>query len=441
MRRIAEDLIDSAKPYDERDYAGALQWYRRAVEAGDRESRFPLAENLRIAGDLAAAKPLYLELAGEDVPEVVVLLRLGEAYDREGNFEEALLWYRKAALSTNRLMAVYIKPAAQAWTEIEAGLAAAPGTLPHLALKARNRNDAEALFRHALAVAPTDVETARNNLARAASLRHPGATTAYYTDLVRSDRAAAPRWLQSQVENENPQAIYLLGMERAASDRAAGVALIQRAAGLGSLDAKFRVGMMQFQGQGLPPDRAAGLALITEAADAGQPEALITLGTSLIRGDAGVTADPARGLAYLRRAAAQTDHPPVAAQAAKFVQQFEQQHARQTFETLWANPETRLKELVAVYTAAEDKTPAVEFLADKLVPAWRETTVANAFKPIRDVISGHYAVINTMEDAEKEQARWLLYRAVHAARLEAEKAGTIKYPEFLYNWLRPGASL
>lgn len=433
---LAQDLTKRNPP----DHAGAIHWYRQALEAGDLSVRYPLAESMRVSGDREAFLDLYRDIARSDAPDLEVVGQLADLLTSEGNYTEAVEWHRKLALSTNNTHESRIRRSAQVWYEIETGLNAEPGTLPYLALRARSHTNPEAWFRYAIALAPTNPEEARRQMGYAVNNQHPGATTAYYGDLVRTDRAKAPAWLQRQVELGNPQAIYLSGMEQASTNRPAGIALIQRAAGLGNIDAKFRVGMMQFQGQGLPPDRPAGLALITAAADAGQPEAMMVLGTSLVRGEAGITADPERGITYLRRAAAQTDHPPVATQAADFVRQFGQHHAQQKFETLWANPETRFKELTALYTAAEDKTPIVEFFADKIVPAWQESTIPNAYKPLRELVSAHYAIINTMAEPENSQARWLLYRAVHRARLTAEKSGT-KYPDFLYKWIPPGGKL
>lgn len=257
--------------------------------------------------------------------------------------------------------------------------------------------------------------------------------------LAPKDPTAAHAWLRRAVDAGDTTAMLILANETRQTDPSASIALIQQAADAGNADAKLHVGMMRFQGQGLPQDQAAGRRLIAEAADGGSIQAQLLYGEALLTGNDGVTADPARGRAYLEKVAAQKEIPQVAAHAAELLRRFAQHQAQQNqqrFESIWANPETRFQELTALYAAAKDKAPIVEFFAEKILPAWQESTVANAYKPLREVVSAHYAIINTMAEPENSQARSLLYFSVHRARLAAEKSGQ-KYPDFLYNWIRP----
>ncbi len=421
------------------DFEAAVRWYRRAVEAGDRTARLPLAKNLSSTGKTAEAIALYEEIARDGALPVNIQYDLAQLIENQGDLKRALEWYRKTALSENTLMERWIKWAAEAWNEIEAGLEAAPGTLAHQALLARNPNDGEAKFRYAVMLAPTNPEEARIQIGRAAVfLQHPGATTVLYNEMARTDKAGALAWARQRADEDNSQAVLILALEQGATHPAAAIAGIRRAAGLGNLDAKFRYGMMQFQGQGVPPDRAAGLALVADAADGGQPEAMILLGTSLIRGEAGVPADPDRGVAYLRRAAAQTDHPPVAQQAAEFLRQYEQHHAQQSFETIWADPETRFQKLAALYAGAKSDghRAVVDFLAGKIAPDWEQSNLQNKYQPVRDIISRKYKVINTLEGEENRQARFLLYFAMNTLNTRSMQAGRPSV-DFFYKWIRP----
>jgi uncharacterized protein len=74
----------------------------------------------------------------------------------------------------------------------------------------------------------------------------------------------------------------------------------ERAANRGHVDAQTTLGLLLFQNG----DQARGLKWLSKAADQGEARAMLVYGTALFNGD-GVPQDPARGYAYVSRAAAQ----------------------------------------------------------------------------------------------------------------------------------------
>jgi cell division septation protein DedD len=75
---------------------------------------------------------------------------------------------------------------------------------------------------------------------------------------------------------------------------------LERAADKNHVDAQTTLGLLLFQNG----DQAEGLRWLKSAAEKGEPRALLVYGTALVNGD-GVTQDPARGYAFVSRAAAQ----------------------------------------------------------------------------------------------------------------------------------------
>lgn len=62
-----------------------------------------------------------------------------------------------------------------------------------------------------------------------------------------------------------------------------------------------------------------------------------------------------------------------------------------------------------------------------------QSTAANAYKPVRDMISGIFGANNPLPAADQERGRRLLYGIMVA--VDANMAGEL--PDFLYNWIRP----
>jgi TPR repeat protein len=71
--------------------------------------------------------------------------------------------------------------------------------------------------------------------------------------------------------------------------------------------AKWRVGLMYYTGKGVLRDETEGVRWLEQAADAGVKWAQFAMGWICLRGKGGKKPDPARSLAYYRKAAATGD--------------------------------------------------------------------------------------------------------------------------------------
>lgn len=295
--------------YTKKDDVTSMQWYRKAVDAGDKNARRPLAEKLDKTGDKDGASVLWRELAEEG--SVLAQLKTGFYLQNKGDEEGAVVWFRKAAASPR---SEHQEMAARLVQTHDEEANAKPGTLPYWRKRAK-AGDNEARFQFARLIAGTNKKDAMDWLLEAAKDGHAASTALYLSELAKTDKAGAITWLKTQADSGNAQAVFMLGMQTSATDKPAGLALIGKAVAAGNLEAKFSYGMMQYHGKEVPQDRAAAIKLITESADGGFPAAQATIGKSLVTGEVGVEVDVPRGLAYLRKASEQSVYAPVAAQA------------------------------------------------------------------------------------------------------------------------------
>lgn len=125
----------------------------------------------------------------------------------------------------------------------------------------------------------------------------------------RADYAGAVAVWRPLAESGDPDAQFNLGQayrlgRGVTTNLAASKTWFERAARQGHVDAETTLGLLLFQNG----DQAAGLGWLKKAADQGEARALLVYGTALVNGD-GVTQDPARGYAYVSRAAAQGLQP------------------------------------------------------------------------------------------------------------------------------------
>ena len=249
-----------------KDAANALVWHRKAWEAGDRASGLKVAEELAKT-DRPAATVIYRQLAeaGEDRAQFSYAAQLEE----EGDFDGAMVWFRKVAANPNALMRDY---SARRVKEHEAEAAAAPGTDLH--------------FRR---------------LARAGDV---GAAMTYAERVFRKDKDEAMDWVRFAAGKKHPAAMRVVALDVAQRDLTEGVKLLEEAAVAGDPEAKFRLGGVYFQGKGAARDPARGLALMQEAAELNFVPAQFEVGRALVNGVPGqLAADVPRGLELIRRAA------------------------------------------------------------------------------------------------------------------------------------------
>lgn len=291
---------DIARYYEgERDKPNALAWLRKAVEAGDKNSRDELASALFSAKEKDAARAVYLDLAndGNVHAQMMVAAMLGEAGDADG----AEKWYRQVAAGP---ASDDQKRAARFAKEYAEERTAAPGTLPYFRRLAQ-KGDLDAMVQFARLLAPTDRTSALNWIRRAADGGHAPATSMYIGELAKMKREDAIGWAKAAAEKGNTQAQLFFALELAATDKPAALAGIEKVANAGNAEAKYRLGMMLFNGAEMAKDAPRGLALVQESADAGFAAAQTDYGRALVVGIPGVTAAPATGLGYLEKAAAQ----------------------------------------------------------------------------------------------------------------------------------------
>lgn len=298
--------------YPQKDPAAALQWYRRAVDAGDKTQRMMLAALYIGAKDKAAAEKLYLEMAEEG--DVAAQSKLGSLLYYNGREEEGIAWLRKVANSPATNEQALVAAQVKRYDEEEK---AAPGSIPWLERRSR-RGDADAKFELGRKLYASQQPGAWGTLRAAAESGHAKATAMFYAIALAdkdTDKAWLTKWLEERVAANNSQAILIEGQLLSKTNLAEALKRIERAAELGNVEAKFQLGMAKYQGQQVAQDRAGGIALITAAAEGDFPLAQFTLGKALLAGDNGLPADPKRGVALLEKAAAQDWQPPVTMQA------------------------------------------------------------------------------------------------------------------------------
>jgi len=73
------------------------------------------------------------------------------------------------------------------------------------------------------------------------------------------------------------------------------------------------------------------------------------------------------------------------------------------------------------------------FLLPKAQAAARESTIANTYKPARELLSGWYARHNALPAELQDRSRWLMYRGFEGADMNLSD----QLPDFLYNWVKP----
>ncbi|WP_438480659.1 tetratricopeptide repeat protein [Oleiharenicola lentus] len=292
---------DIARYYKEQgDKPNTVLWYRKAVAAGEKHFRDELASALFDHGEKEAARAIHLELAneGEVASQMMTAAFLGEAGDSAG----AENWYRKAAAGP---ASADQKRAAGFVREYDEEKNAAPGTLLYFRKRA-NAGDVEAPFQYGWAISATKRDEALRWIRTAAESGHALATSVYANELAKTKREDATAWLKIVAAKGNIQAQLLQALELAGTDKPAALTGIEKAAAAGNVDAKYRLGMMLFNGTEMPKDATRGLTLVKESAEGGFPAAQADYGRVLVVGIPGsVTADPATGVVFLEKAAQQ----------------------------------------------------------------------------------------------------------------------------------------
>lgn len=309
---------------EEQKWAAAAEWFGKAGDAGEEHGRFWQAQMLARAGERARAIVAYREVVAKAPRNSRAWLELGAELQDSSAFPEAKEAYRKVI----ELVGVGDRDgelAKKLLGEIEAREAPKPA----------------ATAMATTAAAPTNGRTADQllDLATQAALQDKG------REVVRLIQAAAANGETASAWNRHRLALMLMhGMHGVPKNEARARELLKSAAegGYGSArldyalalvqgalgfaaepergrallvelaadaenvnpEAKHQIGMLLYQGTMLPLDKARGIKLVNAAADWGVGPAQFEIGRALITGLPELPADPVRGVEYLKRAAA-----------------------------------------------------------------------------------------------------------------------------------------
>ena len=257
----------------------AAGYYRQAAEAGHPEGMRWLAYALREKkyGEPNPEESLRWLTKAAEAGDRLAMSSLAHCYDKgehgaSQDSSKAFFWFEKAAETGDRL---YMGLVARAYENGERGA---------------TKDLQKALYWHRKAFAAGD------------------SFSKYRIEKLEKElnltSAPAPEELMKQAG------------ELAQTNPAEAVKRIQQAAEAKYPPAQYQLGVLHAQGNGVPQDHARALQLVTAAADAGFIPAQFDLGRNLLVGNPNIPANPARGLAYLKKVAEQTQHKQAAAQAA-----------------------------------------------------------------------------------------------------------------------------
>jgi TPR repeat protein len=270
------------------DFALAAQWFRKAADQGDALAQNRLGEMYRagrgVGRDDTQAAAWFRKAADQGLAgaqqNLAILYYLGQGAPRD--LTEAAGWFRKAAdqglaLSQDNLGAFY---------ELGSGVP---------------QDFAQAAAWHRKA-ADQGYAMAQWNLGKLYFRGH-GAL---------QDDAQAAAWFRKAADQGLAGAQVSLGYcyqtgRGTPKDPAMAVAFYRKAADQGDTNGTTNLATAYLRGDGVARDPAQAAALFAKAANQGGVMAQYALGRLLARGDAGVAADKAQALTWLRRAASGGD--------------------------------------------------------------------------------------------------------------------------------------
>lgn len=97
-----------------------------------------------------------------------------------------------------------------------------------------------------------------------------------------------------------------------------------------------------------------------------------------------------------------------------------------------------IRELTKIYQRSPaDAERVVNVLASQGMSAWEQSSVGNAYGPLRGMISAAYSGVSQLEGQDNSDARNMLHKAMN----QIDRANNDAVPDFLYNWIRPGGYL
>lgn len=159
---------------------------------------------------------------------------------------------------------------------------------------------------------PRDLGAARNWFSRSALQNNPKAMGASGFMMLMGqggpvDPAGAEAMLERAGQLGEPSALANLAEARllrlGASALPEAVRLLEQAVAAGAVNARYRLGRLLYEGDGIPRDLARGIAMLEEAAARDNPSALVYLGYQIATGGEGLPHDDRRAFDYTLRAA------------------------------------------------------------------------------------------------------------------------------------------
>jgi TPR repeat protein len=335
------------------DLPEAMSWYRRAAAAGNGRARCYLGE-LSLQGaprygvDLDPHRAYALFLGALEAGERGAFCRIGGLYlgglgvprdrttarrwiergaragdpdameslatfllhDPPTDPPAAIAWHRRAADLGNAMAMTQLGFAYQAGT----GVAADARQAASWFRRAAEAGDPAGMTSWGVCltlgegVAKDEVEGAQWYLRAAAAGDPTGMEDAAHSLWlgrgVRQDLDAAARWYRAAIDRGSVHAREALGVllvQR--GDMAGARQCFERAAAAGDLEAMVNLAtILRREHAGVPADPAAAVRWLRTASDKGAPQAMVLLAEMLLAGEGG-RRDPARALALLRRAA------------------------------------------------------------------------------------------------------------------------------------------
>jgi len=279
-RREAQQSLRLASEAESKgDFPVAVEWYRKAADAGDSTAMHKLGLAYLNGNGLGADNTKALEWFhkaadagnGESMYKLGLICQTGDGVPKD--YSEALNWYHKAAKAGN------------------------PDAMHNLG----------GMYYSGEGIAKDNVK-AMEWLAQAAVAGNTQAMynlgVAYYNgDGVSKDYAKAVEWFRKAAEQDNASAMYNLALAYLdISDYANAEKWFAKAADVGNVEAMYNLGVIYHNGYGLTKDYAKALDWYRKAARGGDTNAMVNLG--LMHHDGiGIDKDPAKAVELYRQAA------------------------------------------------------------------------------------------------------------------------------------------
>jgi hypothetical protein len=165
-------------------------------------------------------------------------------------------------------------------------------------------------------VVKADYAKARDWFLKAAACEHPKAMLQLGCMCAEGEGGAkdpkeAEKWFRKAVATGSPYAqrevgiLYMTGDMGLAKNPKEGLRLLTLAAEQKDVDAQFNIGLVHYNGQGIPVDHAAALKGFRVAAESGHPQAQAMLGCMYAQGQGVGKADLKEAAAWYRKSAEQ----------------------------------------------------------------------------------------------------------------------------------------